>query len=356
MKNLLKFPVLLLALLLVVSCGDSKKEKEEEKKLSPLEMATKVFELECESKLAKIDGDSEKAEKIDEEVSNMMGELRKILGDDPEEEIESSIEEAFREAGDLCSEKIIEIAISDLTQTVKLGCEIKLAEINRDFEEETQLREELREVKRKIYDNWYYSNYDIEYDDRYVDAKKELEDKCDEKIADAFVALAKRMGEIECEQDLAYSYELEEELSEITDIVSEIIYDGIDDDLMDEAEDAYERAKSNCGYNNFDSDEKRATEAVEAPAEEVFFTELLVDFKGSWDMNITISGANGNYYYSARAYGETRSLYEGEIPWQEIVEGNTYKVYYSPRNWVEDYETGEFGTANFIIRIELLDD
>ena len=289
MKNLLKLPLLILAVVLVVSCGDSKKEKEEEKKLSPVEMATKVAELECESELARIDGDSEKAEKIDEEASNMIGELRKILGDDPDDEVEASIVEAFREVGDQCSEKITEMAAADGKKLAELECDMKIAYLEDDYDKLEKLEEQLKKIFEEREKKWG-DEEDEEIIDAYQEAYNNVWENCEEKIAT-------------------------------------------------EAIDA------------------PAVEAVEAPAEEVFFTELLVDGKSSWDMNTTISGPNWEiYYYSVWIDGDFRSLYEGEIPWQEIVEGNTYKVYYSPRNWVEDYENGGFQTENFIIRIELLDD
>ena len=91
----------------------------------------------------------------------------------------------------------------------------------------------------------------------------------------------------------------------------------------------------------------------ESNNEEVIYTEILVEGKGSWDMNTTIWGNKGTFYYSAwSGLGETRGLYKGKISWQDIVEGNSYKVYYSPRNWVENYETGGWSSGNFIIRIE----
>ena len=69
MKNLLKLPVLLLAVMLVVSCGgDSKKEKEEEKKLSPVEQAAadgeRVCTWKCEMEAAEKAEDKEAAEKL----------------------------------------------------------------------------------------------------------------------------------------------------------------------------------------------------------------------------------------------------------------------------------------------------
>ena len=283
--------------MLVVSCGDSKKEKEEEKKLSPVEMATKVAELECESELARIYGDSEKAEKIDEEASNMIGELRKILGDDPDDEIEASIEEAFREVGDQCSEKITKMAAADGKKLAELECDMEIAYLEDDSDKLEKLEEQLKKIFEEREKKWG-DEEDEEIIDAYQEAYNNVWENCEEKIA--------------------------------TEAIEAPAVEAI---------------------------EAPAVEAVEAPAEEVFFTELLVDGKSSWDMNTTISGPNWEiYYYSVWIDGDFRSLYEGEIPWQEIVEGNTYKVYYSPRNWVEDYENGGFQTENFIIRIELLDD
>jgi len=357
MKNLLKLPLLILALMLVVSCGDSKKEKEEEKKLSPVEMATKVAELECESELARIAGDSEKAEKIDQESNDIMQELRKMLGDDPDDEVEASCEEAYTKAMKKCGEKINEMAASDGKKLAELECDREIASLEDDSDKLEKLEEQLTKMYEERKKKWG-DEEDEEIIDAFQEAYNNAWENCEEKIAEVLIVLLKKLAKLECELEKEYSSEVEKELLDLQDIVIQKINEGaIYDDIMDEAVYAYERAKSNCGYNNFDSDEKRAMEAVEAPAEEVFFTELLVDGKSSWDMNTTISGPNWEiYYYSVWIDGDFRSLYEGEIPWQEIVEGNTYKVYYSPRNWVEDYENGGFQTENFIIRIELLDD
>ena len=81
MKNLLKLPVLLLAVMLVASCGDSKKE--EEKKLSPVEQAAadgkKAADIACEVvELAKEHG------LMSDEVKEF-GEKNKEFGEEIEE-------------------------------------------------------------------------------------------------------------------------------------------------------------------------------------------------------------------------------------------------------------------------------
>ena len=68
MKNLLKLPVLLLAVMLVVSCGGDSK-KEEEKKLSPVEQAAADGERagcawECEMEAAKKADDETTGKKL----------------------------------------------------------------------------------------------------------------------------------------------------------------------------------------------------------------------------------------------------------------------------------------------------
>ena len=82
MKNLLKLPVLILAVMLVASCGDSKKEKEEEK-LSPVEQAAadakKLAELECDLEIAYLEGDSDKLDKLEEQLKTMKEEIEKNM-------------------------------------------------------------------------------------------------------------------------------------------------------------------------------------------------------------------------------------------------------------------------------------
>ena len=70
MKTIFKIPVLLLALMLVVSCGDSKKE-EEEKAPTAAEILEKdikrACELECISKLESFDHSSDEGKAAFEE-------------------------------------------------------------------------------------------------------------------------------------------------------------------------------------------------------------------------------------------------------------------------------------------------
>tara|TARA_B100002019_G_C20950256_1_gene441261 strand:- start:148 stop:483 length:336 start_codon:yes stop_codon:yes gene_type:complete len=81
MKTIFKIPVLLLALMLVVSCGDSKKEKEEEEKLSPVEQAAadgkKLGELVCEIEkvFEEEGGDSEKVKKMMQDWRDVSGKM-----------------------------------------------------------------------------------------------------------------------------------------------------------------------------------------------------------------------------------------------------------------------------------------
>jgi len=74
MKNLLKLPVLLLAAMLVASCGDSKKE--EEKKLSPVEQAAADgqrvgCEWTCEMVAAEEAMDMAAGQKLDSEAKEL---------------------------------------------------------------------------------------------------------------------------------------------------------------------------------------------------------------------------------------------------------------------------------------------
>ena len=96
MKNLLKLPVLLLAVMLVASCGDSKKE--EEKKLSPVEQAAadgkKMGELECAFKAASSEDDFETMAKLEEEATKMKEEIEKKWADYEQDSDEAKAAEA----------------------------------------------------------------------------------------------------------------------------------------------------------------------------------------------------------------------------------------------------------------------
>ena len=105
MKNLLKLPALLLAVMLVASCGDSKKE--EEKKLSPVEMATadgdKTGQLMCKVTKAANEMDAEELEKVQKEAEEFSKEMEKKYGDkDLSEEVKKAFEKAIRVAIDNC--------------------------------------------------------------------------------------------------------------------------------------------------------------------------------------------------------------------------------------------------------------
>ena len=112
MKNLLKLPVLLLAVILVASCGDSKKE-EEEKKMTPAEMAAadakKGIELECEIQAAEMMGDFEKEKQLSEELSEIEDEMEKKWAD-ADEEIMDAVNIAIDKAVEECEEKMKELS------------------------------------------------------------------------------------------------------------------------------------------------------------------------------------------------------------------------------------------------------
>ena len=114
MKNLLKLPVLLLAVMLVASCGDSKKE-EEEKKLSPAEQAAadakKVANLECERDIASLEGDFDKAAELEEQINKMNDEMNEKWDDKVEEDekIRDAVIKAFDKVAEECEEKIDQV-------------------------------------------------------------------------------------------------------------------------------------------------------------------------------------------------------------------------------------------------------
>ena len=96
MKNLLKLPVLLLAVMLVASCGDSKK------KLSPVEQAAvdgkKTGEMACElSEVFKEEGfDSEKAKKMMKDMQDFGDKVEDKYG--PDGSASDEVKEAFEKA------------------------------------------------------------------------------------------------------------------------------------------------------------------------------------------------------------------------------------------------------------------
>ena len=93
----------------------------------------------------------------------------------------------------------------------------------------------------------------------------------------------------------------------------------------------------------------------------IFEGDFVVESKGSWDHNTTVSATSSqsgeriSFYYSAwYDLGETRGLFEDGISWDELVEGEGYRIKYSQRNWVENYETGGWSMGNFIISVETM--
>ena len=105
MKNLLKLPVLLLAVMLVVSCGDSKKEDADGKKtdsndsaMTSVQMAEadgkKMGELECAYKAASSEDDFETMAKLEEEATKMREEMEKKWADYEQDSDEAKAAEA----------------------------------------------------------------------------------------------------------------------------------------------------------------------------------------------------------------------------------------------------------------------
>ena len=107
MKTIFKIPVLLLALMLVVSCGDSKKEKEEEEKLSLVEQAAadgkKAGELYCKVVNAIANSDYEDLEKLTKESQDFGAEMeKKYLGLEANEEVKKAFNDAMMAANKNC--------------------------------------------------------------------------------------------------------------------------------------------------------------------------------------------------------------------------------------------------------------
>lgn len=136
MKTIFKIPVLLLALMLVVSCGDSKKEEE---KLSPVEQAAaygvKMAELECELMIANELEDWDKMDEIDlkmEKIRPEVEEKMKGWGEDSDEF--KAADAAFEKEMESCQEKVAEVreslrseASKDAEKAAKLFCEMMAA-------------------------------------------------------------------------------------------------------------------------------------------------------------------------------------------------------------------------------------
>ena len=199
MKNLLKLPVLLLAVILVASCSDSKKK--EEKKLSPVEQAeaygVKMAELECELMIAYELEDQDKMDEIDlkmEKVKPEAEEKMKGWGEDSDEG--KAAEAAFNKEMESCQEKI--------TEAVEKAKQERITEL---------------------------------------------------------VDMAKKLAKLQCELEKEYSTEVEEEVLEINDSLREMIFDdstgkafASSSEVMEEVDEAYEIAKRNCNANPFNSD------------------------------------------------------------------------------------------------------
>ena len=62
-----------------------------------------------------------------------------------------------------------------------------------------------------------------------------------------------------------------------------------------------------------------------------------------------------NFHYEAwYNLGETRGLFENGVWYDELQEGQEYLIEYSPRKWVENYETGGWMMGNFITSVETM--
>ena len=92
MKNLLKLPVLLLAVMLFASCGDSKKE--EEKKLNPVEKdAKRTAEMACDYFEAMDAEDKEKMIELEKEGQEIGEEMEEKYGEVPDDDRGSASKE-----------------------------------------------------------------------------------------------------------------------------------------------------------------------------------------------------------------------------------------------------------------------
>ena len=173
MKNLLKLPVLLLSVMLVVSCGDSKKE-EEEKKLSPVEQAeaygVKMAELECELMIANDLEDWEKMDEIDSKIEKIRPEVEEKMKDWGEDSEEAkAAEAAFEKEMENCQEKIAEAEekarqdrISEVTDDVKkmaeFECEMSALMEAGDMDKLQELQLEMESFVKEMEQKW--SNFD----------------------------------------------------------------------------------------------------------------------------------------------------------------------------------------------------
>jgi len=145
MKNLLKLPVLILALMLVVSCGDSKKE-EEEKKLSPVEQAAadakKLAELECDFEIALLEDGSDKVEKLEEQLKKMNEEMEQKWGDEEDDKIRDAAMKAYDNVVENCAEKIAE-AEEKIAEAEEKARQDRISEVTDDAKKAAEFECEL---------------------------------------------------------------------------------------------------------------------------------------------------------------------------------------------------------------------
>ena len=172
MKNLLKLPVLLLAVMLVASCGDSKKE-EEEKKLSPVEQAAaeakKLAELECDLEIAYLEDDFDKFDKLEEQLKTMKEEIEKKWGDEKDDKIRDAVMKAYDNVRENCKEKIAEAEekarqetisefIADAKKLAEFECQLSALMEAEEMDKLEELQDEMEYLMREIERKW--SNFD----------------------------------------------------------------------------------------------------------------------------------------------------------------------------------------------------
>lgn len=115
MKNLLKLPVLLLAVMLVASCGDSKKEDADGKKggsndsaMTSVQMAEadgkEIGELMCEAQKLMASGDMDKLEELGKRGQELEDQMKEKWGPDgnASDEDRNAFEKAMKAAMEGC--------------------------------------------------------------------------------------------------------------------------------------------------------------------------------------------------------------------------------------------------------------
>ena len=193
MKNLLKLPVLLLSVMLVVSCGDSKKE-EEEKKLSPVEQAeaygVKMAELECELMIANDLEDWEKMDEIDSKIEKIKPEVEEKMKDWGEDSEEAkAAEAAFEKEMENCKEKIAEAeekarqeTISEVTADAKklaeFECQLSALMEADEMDKFEELEEEMEYFRREIGRKWSKALVDSEVSEAAEAAYEKVLENC----------------------------------------------------------------------------------------------------------------------------------------------------------------------------------